>query len=486
MHRTRSIAATLAASALVLAACGGGSDDGGGGNAGGGDGEGAAGDLPPCPVDALDAAAGPVTIDYWHAMEQAELETSMIAATDAYNASQDRVVVNLVNQGGYEENFETFRNASSADRPAVVQLPEYYVQAVADSGTTIPAQSCVEASDFDLEPLVDRAVEFYTVEDVLQTMPFNVSTPVLYYNEAMFEAAGLDPDDPPTTFEEVREYSQAIVDSGAATYGIALETQFDAGGGWAIEQSFALAGELYADADNGRDGRATEVLFDGEYGVELFTTLRDLVDDGLAVNVGENPDGTAGLLKMADATEPAAMTIYTSAALSSVVNLLAGGFVPGLGPDQLGIGPFPAATGEGGVTVGGASLWVVGDKSDEETAAAWDFITFLTSAQLQSDWAVGTGYVPVNEESLDLPPLSDTYTTDPRFQVAYDQLVNGEVNAATAGPILGPMRQVRGTTADALQAVLSEGADPATALAEAAEEADALIEDYAQRTDTGG
>jgi sn-glycerol 3-phosphate transport system substrate-binding protein len=169
-----------------------------------------------------------------------------------------------------------------------------------------------------------------------------------------------------------------------------------------------------------------------------------------------------------------------------VVNLLAGGFVPGLGPDQLGIGPFPAATGEGGVTVGGASLWVVGDKSDEETAAAWGFITFLTSAQLQSDWAVGTGYVPVNEESLDLPPVSDTYATDPRFQVAYDQLVNGDVSAATAGPILGPMRQVRGTTADALQAVLSRGADPATALAEAAEEANALIEDYAQRTDTGG
>lgn len=485
MARTRSITATLAVGALVLAACSGGSDDGGGAADGGGEGEGAT-DLPACPVDALDAAEGPVTIDYWHGMGQAELETAMVAATEAYNASQDRVVVNPVNQQGYEENFENFRTAAAADRPAVVQLPEYYVQAVADSGTTIPAQSCVEASGYELDPLVDRAVEYYTVDDVLQTMPFNVSTPILYYNRVMFEAAGLDPDVPPTTFEEVREFSQAIVDSGAATYGIALETAFDAGGGWAIEQSFALAGEPYADADNGRDGRATEVLFDGEYGVELFTTLQGLVDDGLAVNVGENPTGTDGLFKLADATEPAAMTIYTSAALSSALAVIDGGLIEGLTAADVGVGPFPAATGVGGVTVGGASLWVVGDKSDEETAAAWDFISFLTSAELQTQWTVDTGYVPVNEDALDLPPLSDTYETDPRFQVAYDQLVMGEVNAATAGPILGPMRQVRGTTADALQAVLSEGADPATALAEAAEEANALIEDYAQRTDTGG
>lgn len=482
MNRRAKLASLIAITGLLAAACGGGDDDGAAGGSGGGDG---GSDLPACPVDALEAldpAAGPVEVTFWHAMGGAELERTLTTLTEQYNASQDRVRVALLNQQGYEENFESFRTAAEGDRPAIVQLPEYYLQAMADSGTAIPAQSCVEASDFDLAPLVDRAVEYYTLEGVLHTMPFNVSSPVLYYNRAAFAAAGLDPDQPPTTLDELRSMSQAIVDSGAARYGIALETGFDSGGGWVIEQWFAGAGELYADNENGRAGRATEVLFDNEYGVEIYTFLRDLVADGLAVNVGENPAGTDGLFKMADATEPAAMTLYTSAGVASVINVLAGGLVAGFGPEQLGIGRLPS---DGGVTVGGASLWLVADQPDEVIAASWDYIQYLISAETQSAWAVGTGYVPINEDAIEIAPLADTYASDPRFRVAYDQLVAGETNPATAGPVLGPMRQVRGTTAAALQAVLSNGADPAQALADAAEDSDALIADYAQRTGTG-
>ena len=61
----------------------------------------------------------------------------------------------------------------------------------------------------------------YTVAGVQWAMPFNLSNPVLYYNRSMFEAAGLDPDSPPLSLDDLRAYSQAIVDSGAASYGIA-------------------------------------------------------------------------------------------------------------------------------------------------------------------------------------------------------------------------------------------------------------------------
>jgi sn-glycerol 3-phosphate transport system substrate-binding protein len=364
----------------------------------------------------------------------------------------------------------------------MVQLPEYYLQAMADSGTTIPVADCVEASGFDLEPLLDRAVEYYSLEGTLQSMPFNASGPVLYYNRQMFEAAGLDPDAPPTTLEELRAASEAIVESGAATYGIALETGFDSGGGWLTEQMFAGAGELYANNENGRSGRATEMLFDSDFGVETFTFFRDLVADGLAVNVGENAQGTDNLFKLADAEAPAAMTIFTSAGVASVIQVLGGGLIPGFGPEDLGVSRLPSP---GGVTIGGASLWLVEGQTPEETAAAWDYMQYLVSAQAQADWAAGTGYVPINEESPELPPLSDTYATDARFRPAFDQLLEGETNPATAGPVLGPAAEIRVVIARALQDVLSNGADPAEALAAAAEEADALLADYAQRTGTG-
>jgi sn-glycerol 3-phosphate transport system substrate-binding protein len=471
------LVALLAVLALLAAACG---DDGDGGGGGGGDDGG--GDAAACPVDALDDAEGPVEITFWHAMGGAELERTMIQVTDAYNQSQDLVRVNLVNQQGYEDNFTAFRDAAAGDRPNVLQLPEYRLQAMSDSGLVISAADCVEASGFDLSALLPRALEYYTLEDTFETMPFNVSGPVLYYNRTMFEAAGLDPDDPPATLQEIREASQAIVDSGAATYGIALETGFDSFGGWVTEQFFAGQGELYADNDNGRSGRATEVLFNSEFGVETYTFLRDLVADGLAVNVGENPDGLDALFKMADLQEPAAMAIYTSAGVSSVLGFLEGGLVPGLGPDELGVGRLPSG---GGVTVGGASLYMVADQPDVEIAATWDFIEYLVSAETQSVWAAGTGYVPINTGALEVAPLSDTYATDPRFRVAYDQLIDGETNAATAGPVLGPLREIRTVIAEALQDVLSAGADPQEALDAAKAEADLLVEDYANRTGTG-
>jgi sn-glycerol 3-phosphate transport system substrate-binding protein len=477
----RSLAALLPL-ALVAAACGGGGDDdGGGGGGGGGDGEEAV-DPSRCPVDALEEATAPVEVTFWHAMGGAETEATMNEVVDAYNASQDRVVVTAVNQQSYEDNFASYRDSTPEDRPSLVQLPEYYVQAMADSGTTVPIGACVEASGFDTGELLDRAVGYYTLEGVLQTMPFNVSGPILYYNRTMFEAAGLDPDAPPATLEELREASQAIVDSGAATYGIALETGFDSGGAWLIEQMFAGAGELYADNDNGRSARATEVLFDSEFGVEMFTFFQDMVDDGLAVNVGENAAGTDNLFKLADPEEPAAMTIFSSAALSSVMGALDGGIAPGFTSENLGIGRLPTP---GGVTVGGASLWLVEDQEPAEIAATWDFIQFLVSAQTQSTWAEGTGYVPINNGALELDPLAATYTADPRFQVAFDQLTTGETNEATAGPVLGPARQIRGIVAAALQEVLSAGADPQEALTAAAEESDGQLEDYADRTGTG-
>jgi sn-glycerol 3-phosphate transport system substrate-binding protein len=479
MKRTASLLAASLLAASLLAACGGGDDDDAGG--GGGDGDGGETENR-CPVDALEAAEGTVEITFWHAMGAAAVQDTMIAVTDAYNASQDRVHVNLVNQQGYEQNFDAYRSAAPADRPSMVQLPEYYLQAMTDSGTAIPVQDCVEASGFDLEPLLDRAIEYYTLEGVLQTMPFNASGPVLYYNRQMFTAAGLDPDDPPDTLEELRTASQAIVDSGAATYGIALETGFDSGGGWLTEQMFAGAGELYADNDNGRSGRATEMRFDSEFGVETFTFFRDLVADGLAVNVGENAQGTDNLFKLADAEEPAAMTIFSSAGVASVIQVLGGGLIPGFGPDDLGVSRLPSP---GGVTIGGASLWIVADQPDESIAATWDFIQYLVSAETQSTWASGTGYVPINEGSPTIAPLSDTYVNDPRFRPAYDQLVTGETNEATAGPVLGPAAEIRVVVARALQNVLSNGAEPQEALTAAAAEANALLEDYAQRTGTG-
>jgi sn-glycerol 3-phosphate transport system substrate-binding protein len=344
----------------------------------------------------------------------------------------------------------------------------------------IPVGACIEDSGFDTSAFLPRALDAYTWQGVQWAMPFNVSNPVLYYLRPKFEAAGLDPDVSPITLQDLRDASQAIVDADAAAFGWVLDSGADSGGGWFLEQWFARAGEPFADNDNGRTAPATEVLFDRPAGVELMTFVQDMINDGLAVTIGDNAGGQDTYLKLIDPAADGAMTIGTSAALGGVLAAIDGGLAPGVTAADLGVGPMPGPSPEPAVNLGGASLWIVDGKGDEKTAAAWDYITYLITAEAQSQWASQTGYVPVRSDALDIEPLLSTYAEDPRFRVAYDQMLGTPEGVSSLAPVLGPQREVRVTTANATAAIFA-GADVASTLADAVAQSNALIESYNQR-----
>lgn len=431
---------------------------------------------PECPTDALGDAVDPIEITYWHGMT-ADNEEALEFVVDRYNSSQDRVVVDLQNQGGYLEVIDKYYQSGASGRPEVVMFPEYGFQQAIDSDTVIPIEVCLRDADFDTSVLQPSAVQAYSTAGVQWAMPFNVSNPILYFNKRMFEAAGLDPEQPPTTFAELRAMSKQLVDSGAAGSGIAIDTNIDSGGGWFIEQWFANAGELFVDNGNGREALPTEVLFDESAGLEIITFWRDMVDDGLAVNVGDNAGGSDNFLKMADAADPAAMTIGTSAGLGTVINVLGSGLIEGLTPDDVGVGGLPGLAAEQTAIVGGAANYVVAGNDPEVTAATWDFISYLVTPAVQSEWAVRTGYLPIVDAAIDLEPLATTYAADPRFRVAYTQLANSPDDLAHAGPQIGPHRQVRDQVAAALAGIF-DGADIGASLATAAANSDALLQQY--------
>jgi len=435
-------AALLSAVVLVAACSGGGdiTDSGDGGSESTAPGETLApttsvapDSLPDCPTDALAGATGTVEITFWHGMS-GPLGEELTRLTDEYNASQDRVKVTLVGES-YEETNDKFLQSDQDSRADLVQMPEYMVQAAVDTDASIPVGQCITDAGFDTSAFLPSAMSAYATEGVQWAMPFNVSNPVLFYNKRIFEAAGLDPDVPPASLEDVRTMSQAIVDSGAGTYGIAVESGFDSGGGWYVEQWFAKAQQFYVDADNGRSGRATSVLYNDELGVEVMTWLQQMVTDGLAVNVGDNSaSGYDNLLKMADAAQPAAMTIATSASLGPVLDVLGEGTYPHISASDVGVGPMPGPDGAPGALIGGAALWMMNHDDPVRAAATWDYVAYLVGAQQQAEWAVATGYVPVRTDARDLEPLAGTLAADPRFAVAYEQLLSAPDAPTSAGP----------------------------------------------------
>ena len=307
-------------------------------------------------------------------------------------------------------------------------------------------------------------------------MPFNVSNPVLYYNRQMFEAAGLDPDVSPVSLDDLRATSQTIVDSGAASYGWVVDSGADSGGGWFLEQWLGRAGELYADNGNGRIAPATKVVYDGQTGIDLLTFVQSMINDGLAVNGRRQPrwpgcvpeDDRSGAARSDDdrhlggarQCDRRARRWHRARADRGRHRRRA----------DARAWRHPRRAGRGG------SLWIVADKGDAQTAAAWDFITYLVSAEIQSRWASETGYVPVRSDAVDLEPLVTKYATDPRFTVPYDQLLTSVEGEASLSPVLGPQREVRVATANAVAAIFG-GADVATSLSAAAAQSNALIDE---------
>ncbi|MCU1392513.1 MAG: hypothetical protein JWM34_941, partial [Ilumatobacteraceae bacterium] len=340
----------------------------------------------------------------------------------------------------------------------------------------VPTQACAESAGYDLSEFLPSALEAYATQGVQWSMPFNVSVPVLFYLKPTFVKAGLDPAKPPTTFDELLAASKQVVASGATTYGMALDSDYDGGGGWYIEQWLAKGGNYYADNDNGRTAPATKVLYDDANGLALFNFLRTLMTDGHGVYVGDNASGTDALLKLADATAPAAMTISTSASLGPVFSALGSGLIPGVTSDDVGVGFMPGPKGGLGGLVGGNSLYIV-NKSPEKVAATWDFITYLDSAATQSEFAAESGYIPVRQDALTLDPIKTKYATDPRYKVAYDQLIGSADAPTSVGPVIGPLLQVRKVAAAAVASVLT-GGDPQAALDTASQQADDLIANY--------
>jgi sn-glycerol 3-phosphate transport system substrate-binding protein len=470
--RARVLTAVLLALLLVAAACSGDDDGGGGGGGGGAVGGDASG--VDCPVDALEDASGPVEITFWHGMV-ARNEEILTALTDEYNGSQDRVRVNLVYQGTYDDTADKFENGvrSGEGLPQMVQLEETRLQFAIDSQAMLPAQACVDAEGYDLSDHLPAVIDEFTVDDTLWPMPFNVSNPVLFYVKPAFTAAQLDPEDPPATFDELRATAQQLVDSDAAQAGLAIDLS-----PWYVEQWFAQENQALVDHDNGRSARAETMDLDSDLGREIYEFLDGMVNDGLVRSVGRNERGVDHLLALAQGD--AAMTIGSSAAIGPALAVIRSGEVE-LTEADVGIAPLPAPTDDpaGGTLVGGASLYLVAEgASEEQQAATWDYAKFLNDPQTQARWSE-TGYIPIRRSAVDLDPVPQLWQTTPGYRVAYDQILASETDFG--GPVIGAYFEARDAIVKSLERMFQENQAPEEAVRTADEEAEREMQDYNSR-----
>ena len=180
----------------------------------------------------------PVKIVFWYAVG-GKVGDATKDLVDKFNSEHPDIKVDAVFQGDYDSAINKLKQSiASKSTPNVMQVYDIGTRFMIDSKAAVPVQKWIDKEKFDTSSYEKNIMAYYTVDNQLYSMPFNTSTPILYYNKDMFKEAGLDPEKPPQTFEEVAADAQKLTkrdDSGKVTRpGMALAIY-----GWFFEQFLA-------------------------------------------------------------------------------------------------------------------------------------------------------------------------------------------------------------------------------------------------------
>lgn len=405
-----------------------------------------------------------VTVEFWHTFGDAKRSDWIAARATAYNTAHPGVKVVPTYKGDSNTTLQaTILGARQGQVPALVHVEGTSTQLALDSNVF---QSASAIKDVDFSDYLKPVISYYTVGGKVNSIPFNASSPVLYFNKDLMSKAGLDPNNPPATFGAILD---ACAKFDAAKLGmkcVALTPY-----AWLFEQWMGEQNVALINNDNGRAGRATQTYIDTPEGRKVFQFYKDLNDKGYLTNTGKLADttGTNAIFT----GQKALMTINSTAGLGNISD---GAKQSGF---QLGVGTFPIPDGTkaNGVEIGGASLWVTKGVSKPTAEAALDFALFMTNTENMADWHKLTGYYPVRTSSVDLLKSQGWFNTSPLQLVAFNQLLNTVPNVANSGPLSGATIETRNAIEQGLQKVLS-GQGVESVASSAGQQANAAITEY--------
>lgn len=425
-----------------------------------------------CPLTKLDPSSEPISVSFWHPRSGQSGEV-LQGLVDRFNSEQHGVHVDAAFQDVGEVGSYTSK-LGTAEAPDVLMVPSGDTQRVVDTHSTISFGDCAAAANFDLSDLLPAVRALGMDGSKLQAMPWGQSGNVLYYDKADFAAAGLNPDDPPSTWAEVRADSRAIVAAGKAKHGISVTADASL-----LTVPFGLAGQAFLSAPDGGP-RATHLEIDDPLAISTTTMLSEMVSTGemIAFAPGPSPDA---LLAMA--TGDSSMVIAGGSGLRAVLNAIAGGVAPGL---ELGLAPVPVIDTPRSFDLEGAgnTIWLPDRSDTTKLTAAYTFVEWLNQPEQLFEWSSKTGAFPTRTSAARLPEMQAYWDANPLFRVSYDQVANHPFvlpsDKRRSGSQWAPIVE------QAMTDILTKGANPSEVLATAGQKADKSLADYNVLADSGG
>jgi sn-glycerol 3-phosphate transport system substrate-binding protein len=401
-------------------------------------------------------------IQWWHSMTGA-LSDRLNDIANKFNASQTEFKVVTVFKGGYAESMSAAIAAYRAKNPPhIAQVFEVGTATMMAAGEAVKPvhQVMAEAREpFDSKSYMPAVASYYSdTAGRLVSMPFNSSTVVFYYNKDVFTKAGLDPNKPPKTWDEVGEAAKNIKDTGASQCPFTTSWQ-----SWAqLENASAWHNVAFATKDNGFGGMDARLLFNNPVLVSHIAMLGQWAKDGRFVYTGRT-------------TEPDAK-FYSGDCAMSTASSATYGNIKRSAKFDFGISTLPYHAEVKGAPqnsiIGGASLWVYAGKSKEEYRGVAKFFSFMSSPAIQAEWHQATGYVPITTAAYELSKSQGFYEKNPGTDVAIEQLLMKNPTKMSKGIRLGNLPQIRTIIDEELEAVWSGKKAAKEALDEAVKRGD--------------
>lgn len=369
------------------------------------------------------------------------------------------IVIKPIYSGNYSETMaKTMTAIKGGNAPDLAVLLSVNIFTLIDNDAIVPIQDLATTAG-DKEWLNGFWPAFMlnsSTEGKIWSVPFQRSTGVLYYNRELFKKAGLDPEKPPRTWDEMVAYANKL-------------TQHDAKGNvtrWGIEipsttAAFWLFGGMaIQNGINLMNSDGTRTNFDDPRVIEA---LQWWVDMSRAHKV--MPPGLIewGTLRQDFLEQKTAMIWHSTGNLASVQKGARFDF---------GVAKLPGKVRQGSPT-GGGNFYIFKSTTGEKRDAAYKFVKWMTQPERAAQWCIKTGYVGTSPAAYETKALTDYMASFPPATVGRDQLALAKAEFSTH-----ESERIVKLLNDSIQAALTGKKTPEQALKSAQKKADRILKAY--------
>jgi sn-glycerol 3-phosphate transport system substrate-binding protein len=398
-------------------------------------------------------AAEPVQLSFWYPVD---LGGGLAKVVDGlvgdFNKTHPDIQVTATYTGNYDVTLQKIQASKLAGTLPDVAVTEISsVPVLGALGAAQPVDELIASSGGKqfLDRFWPSMLLNCTYGGKVYGVPFQRSTPVMYYNKDAFAEAGLDPEKPPVTWDELTSVAQKLTKhDGERTTRWGIELPLEAFNWFYYAVTYANGGETLT-----ADG--TKVLWDQPKNVEALQFWHDLVNE-YKVTPAYTPWNDGPQEFAAGKTAMVWHSTGSQAFMRQNVKF------------HWGLGRIPKHTQFGPPSGGGNMLMYA--TAPTRRKAVWTFITWMSDAPQAARWSIASGYLATNIASWDRPEMQDLIKEHPEVLVTKAQLADAKAEPASAK--YAPARDILNAL---IKDVLANKAPLVPATKQAVEEANAAM-----------